>query len=307
MRVAMVVSIACACTSASVGGPACNRSPAKPEPIVTPLPIVTPIDEPFVPTSFAATVHGHGRPIILIPGIGCPGSVWDGVVEHLSDAETHVIELAGFAGRPPIAGPLEATARVELAAYIKANHLDHPVVIGHSLGGFLAMWLAASEPDLVGPTIIVDAAPAIGGTVDPQVARAYSDQWRTASAGDFADSVRDFFAPMANDARALAPIIAQVARSDHRAFADAFDELFSTDLRGDVGKIRVPVLVVLSELSPLDELRTQTADIADREIVVVPNTRHFVFIDNPPGFFTAVDQFLVAHPPGDSLAGQPKR
>ncbi len=174
---AVVLSIA--------GCVACGRSPrdARPEPIVTPLPIVTPIDEPFQAPSFTTTVRGHGRPVILIPGLGLPGvGVGIATVAHLANnAETHVVELAArFAGRPAIAGPLEATARIELAHYIRQNHLDHPVLIGHSLGGFLALWLASTEPDLVtARTIVVDAAPSIGNTFDAQAAHAISGTWRT--------------------------------------------------------------------------------------------------------------------------------
>jgi pimeloyl-ACP methyl ester carboxylesterase len=287
---------------------ACNRTPDRPEPIVTPLPIVTPIDEPYVATSFTTTVRGHGRPVILIPGLGCPGSVWDATVAHLSSySETHVVELAGFAGRPAIPGPLEATARVELAHYIKQNHLDRPVIIGHSLGGFLALWLASTDPGLVGPTIVVDAAPAIGNTIDPEAARQISDTWRSQNPNDFADSVRDFFTPMALDARTLSPFIPAVARSDRRAFADAFDELFSTDLRPQIASIRAPVLFVLSEISPADELRTETAPILNHEIVVLPNTRHFLFLDDPVAWFDTVDRFLLAHPTVTILSDQPAK
>ena len=87
-----------------------------------------------------------------------------------------------------------------------------------------------------------------------------------------------------------------VARSDRRAFADAFYELFTTDLRPELAQIRVPVLLVLAESAPLDIARDQTQSIAVHETVVLPNTRHFVFFDDPPGFYELVDGFLAAHP-----------
>ena len=101
----------------------------------------------FEPTAFAVEVSGTGRPILLIPGLGCPGSIWQDTVAHLAPgAQTHVLTLSGFAGRPPIDKPLIATARAELATYIRDRHLEHPVVIGHSLGGFLAYWIATTGP-----------------------------------------------------------------------------------------------------------------------------------------------------------------
>jgi len=58
--------------------------------------------------------------------------------------QIHVLSLAGFAGVPRVAGPLIENAREGLAAYIRTNHLEKPVIVGHSLGGFLAwIWLPA--------------------------------------------------------------------------------------------------------------------------------------------------------------------
>src|SRR5262245_61908149 len=61
------------------------------------------------PAAFAVEVRGDGRPVILIPGLACPGAVWDGTVEHLRDHQTHALTLAGFAGQPRIDPPLMRT------------------------------------------------------------------------------------------------------------------------------------------------------------------------------------------------------
>lgn len=60
--------------------------------------------------SFAVKVTGHGRPVILIPGLSSSGAVWDGTVAHLkSRFECHVLTLAGFAGEPRIPAPFLKT------------------------------------------------------------------------------------------------------------------------------------------------------------------------------------------------------
>ena len=47
---------------------------------------------------FQTKVTGHGRPMILIPGLSCPGEVWDGTVDHFKNRfEMHILSLAGFA------------------------------------------------------------------------------------------------------------------------------------------------------------------------------------------------------------------
>ena len=266
-----------------------DESPALP----TPLP-----PEPYVPSAFAVQVHGHGRPIILIPGVGCPGSVWDDTVAHFADAETHVLTLAGFAGQPAISAPINATARDEIIRYIRDRKLDHPVIIGHSMGGFLALWLAVTEPDLVGPVIVVDAAPQIDGEPRPEwSARAAAEPWRVASDGEFAARTHEMFARMANNKAKIAPVLDLVAKSDKRAFADALVEMAIVDIRPQVHKITAPVLLVLADTPPYPELvARQVQPIAHKELVVLPKTQHFVFFDDPAGFYRVVDRFLAAHP-----------
>ena len=248
------------------------------------------------PTSFTVSVAGKGRPIILIPGLGCPGSVWDDTVAHFAGtAQTHVLTLAGFAGEAPIDGPLSATVRAELAIYIREQKLDHPVIIGHSLGGFIAYWLAAADADVVGPVIAIDAFPALG--YDPASLSgvvAMGESWKRLAKSEFDDQARDMFLAMASDPKKVAPLIAAVLRSDRRTFADAFIELFKTDLRSRLPKITARVLVVLAD-GPYQQLITdQVAGIASKQIVVVPKTRHFVMFDDPKSFFRVVDAFLSA-------------
>ncbi|MGC4074310.1 MAG: alpha/beta hydrolase [Nibricoccus sp.] len=85
------------------------------------------------PTAFTVKVTGHGRPMILIPGLTCPGDVWDTTVEHFKDRyECHVLSLAGFGGSPAKPGPVLEPARDELAAYIKSHQLVRPIIVGHS-------------------------------------------------------------------------------------------------------------------------------------------------------------------------------
>ena len=76
------------------------------------------------------------------------GDTWKTTVERYRDRfACHVITLAGFAGVPPIPSPLLASARTEIADYIRAARLDRPVIVGHSLGGTLALAIASDHPD----------------------------------------------------------------------------------------------------------------------------------------------------------------
>jgi pimeloyl-ACP methyl ester carboxylesterase len=151
----------------------------------------------FAPTAFSVEVHGTGgRPVILIPGLGCPASVWRDTVAHLHGLgyQTHALTLAGFAGKPRIDRPLLRTTVEELGRYIRDRHLVSPVIIGHSLGGTLAYWLAARQPQLVGAMVVVDAgAPA--ASEDAIAARA-RDTWRDASDAQFERQIKELFGHM---------------------------------------------------------------------------------------------------------------
>src|SRR3954466_10523116 len=112
------------------------------------------------PQSFSVQVKGTGQPMILIPGMASSGETWDATVAHYQDRyQCHVLSLAGFVGKPPIAAPFLETVRKELVEYVRDKKLDHPVIVGHSLGGFLALGIASSNPDLTGKLVIVDALP----------------------------------------------------------------------------------------------------------------------------------------------------
>ena len=293
-QIVVLASLAFACGSptpiatAPGAAPATERAP----PIAVPL--------KFEPTSFGVVVTGAGRPIILIPGLGCPGSVWDGTIAH-TKGEFHTLTVSGFGGRPPLVPPpprFTATIRDELARYIRDRRLDHPVVVGHSMGGFLALWLAATEPDLVGPIVAVDAAAIHGprSAESESIARRRRDAWIAMPAAAFVDSIGDQFRPMFTDPKHHAGIIAEVARSDQRAFADAYYELFTSDIRADLPGITAPVLAIVADGPFQETIRIQLAEIPNHDVVVAPRSRHFVMHDNPDRFYALLDRFLASNP-----------
>ena len=253
-----------------------------------------PANAGFHPRAFSVEVRGRGRPVILIPGLGCPGSLWRGTVERMRGYQTHALTLAGFAGRPRIDAPLIKTTVAELARYIRAHHMVRPVIIGHSLGGFVAYSLAARHPELVGPVVVVDAG-AAGGTVDDAAAREARSYWRDASDAQFAQRIKDTFGQMSAHPERLAPLLGEIARSDRRAIGDAVHELSITTVGDDLARIRAPVLVVLADGPLAGEYRRQASAVREHRVVVLRGTRHFVMLDEPERFFAAIDDFLEDH------------
>lgn len=86
---------------------------------------------------------GKGHTIVLIHGFCETGNVWVDFAERLSD-EFHVIcpDLPGIGGSS-IAGDmisLEEVA-VSLEDWMEVNQIENPIVIGHSLGGYVSLAL----------------------------------------------------------------------------------------------------------------------------------------------------------------------
>ncbi len=135
--------------------------------------------------------------MVLVPGLASDGAVWQSVVEHYRDRyDCHALTMAGFAGAPAVEGSTLEKARIELAAYIQAQKLERPVIVGHSMGGVLALWLASEKPDLTGPLVVVDAVPFLPALSFPDAtvdsARPHVDSMKAMLSGLSGENWRKF-------------------------------------------------------------------------------------------------------------------
>jgi pimeloyl-ACP methyl ester carboxylesterase len=106
---------------------------------------------------------GTGSPAVVIePGIGEIGLVWQGVIDALSDHTMAVLySRAGYGQSDP--GPMPRSAdRVvrELSALLTATPVDPPViVVGHSLGALYALLYASEHRNQVDGLVLLDPPP----------------------------------------------------------------------------------------------------------------------------------------------------
>jgi pimeloyl-ACP methyl ester carboxylesterase len=257
-------------------------------------------DSPFVnragfkPTAFTAKVTGEGRPVIFIPGLACPGEVWDDTVERMRDSvQAHVITLAGFGTTTPTKPPLLAKTRKELVRYIRSNHLEDPIIVGHSLGGFIAYWLAATAPDAVGAVVIVDAAPR--SFANDERARLLRNTWAQAGDNEVKPALRNVFYGMARKRKSLERYLDLITSSDRQTIGDVVYELVKTDITDKVPTITANVLLILADGALQGHFRSQAKGLDNLQVVVVPNTGHFVMLDDPDGFVKVLGDFIEAN------------
>jgi pimeloyl-ACP methyl ester carboxylesterase len=265
--------------------------------------------------AFQVKVTGHGQPMILIPGLACPGAVWDSTVAHFSDHyECHVLTLAGFAGTPArsTSGPVVEPVREELAAYIRTHKLGHPIVVGHSLGGFLALDLAASHPDLPGQIIIVDSLPFLLGIMKPGATADDAKQFAAGASASFSQMTPEAYAQMirngpngstmAAGSADLDRIIAWGLASDPSTVSRAIGELYSADLRPSLPRIKSPALVLAAWIgyAPYSshQFAEQTyggqyAGLKGVSLKISDTARHFIMLDDPKWMFEQIENFLA--------------
>ena len=260
--------------------------------------------------AFSVKVTGSGRPMILIPGMSCGGDVWNATVEHFKNQyECHVLTLAGFAGQPAIGTPFLPQVRTELQKYIEDKKLDHPVIIGHSLGGFLAYWIAATAPQKVGPVIAVDGLPFLPQLFNPAATaesmKPMAEQFRAMTSSQsteaFAASNRRALEGMITDTKNVDAVEATSKKSDPKSVAEATYEMLTVDLRPLMKDIRTPVLLLGAGSDMTDPAKRaageavykqQVASIPNHKVVLATNSLHFIQLDQPQFFYTQVEAFL---------------
>ena len=262
--------------------------------------------------SFTVDVTGTGAPIILIPGLGSSGEVWDGATAHYCGSgkyQCHVLTLAGFAGVPAIDSPLIATAEQQLSDYIAQQKLDRPTVIGHSLGGFLGMKLASDHPAQVGRLVIVDTMPALmaarmPGTT-PEQMKQIAEGMRTKMLSQDADTMR------ANTLHSLQTMISKhedidramlwAKQSDRMTVINAMADMTAEDLRPGLERISAPTLVLGSWIayknfgtkdSFTQLYQAQYQQLPNVKVELADNARHFIMYDDPTWMYDRIDNFI---------------
>lgn len=283
--------------------------------LVLALPAARPALAQTAPTphpAFDVTVTGHGRPVILLPGLTCPGAVWDETVaRYQGQYQCHVVSLAGFGGvgpRQPVPAHLLQDTRDQLLAYIKAQKLRRPVVIGHSLGGFLALWMTATDPTALGPLEIVDSLPFIAAIQNPaataEMARPQAEQLRQQLSRGHQPlaASRQIAAALVTDSARVSQVARWSQASDPATVAQAMYDMYTTDLRADVARIQQPVLVLGSWAgyqqygATKEGVRTtftqQYAQLPQARVELSEAGRHFLMYDDTAWFFAQTDAFL---------------
>ena len=258
--------------------------------------------------AFKVEITGKGKPVILIPGYSCSGEVWKETVAHLKDRyECHVITIAGYAGVPKLDTPVLKTVRNELIRYVQIKKLNKPMLIGHSLGAFMSLWVSSEAPDLFGKIICVDGLPFYSALQDttanadvlkknPQLdPETVAKNFEMLPAENYVTNMTGAMLYQVNDTARAKQIATWSYQGDRRTLGYTIVELSTTDLSEYIANIKQPVLVLGSiygtEANSHVILNHQYRKVPNKTIEVA-NSKHFIMYDVPDWFYAKVDAFL---------------
>lgn len=261
----------------------------------------------------SVTSAGSGTPLVLIPGMSTPRDVWNDLAATLDGKHRLIlVQVNGFAGDDAGAnakdGMLDGIV-ADIHSYLAQHKLGPARVIGHSMGGLLAMKLALAHPEDVERLMVVDALPFFGTVL--------ADKATVETTRPIAESMRSRMLAARDTIRAKAatPVTTdpgggmsarpegriRVAnwsmKADPAVVGQAVYEDMITDLRGDIAKIAAPMTVLYHTDSDASALNGQvyTRDYAaqpNAKLVAVPDSAHFIMLDQPQRFAEEVQSFL---------------
>jgi len=255
--------------------------------------------------SFEVTVKGEGQAVLLFPGFTCTGEVWEDTVAELSkNYECHIFTFAGFGGVAPIEKPWLPKIKEGIVNYVQEQKLKEPIVIGHSLGGALGLWLATEENHPYSKLIIVDALPSTGALMMPNFKSenmVYDNPWNNQMLEMNDEAFEKMAAQMASgmtlNTEKHQQLKAWIIQADRKTYVYGYTDLLKLDLREDVAKITIPV-TVLGATHPFGlEMAKQTYEeqyknLKDYKMEFAEGSAHFIMYDQPEWFLNKIQEEL---------------
>jgi pimeloyl-ACP methyl ester carboxylesterase len=256
---------------------------------------------------FSDEIVGRGPDLVFIPGLSSSREVWKATAERLkSHYRLHLIQVAGFAGEEPRAnasGPVLIPTAEAIDAYLVAQHLAPAILVGHSLGGTMALYLVEHHPEHLKKVMLVDALPfyavLMGGpSATPEAMAPMAERIRHSPAKMALND--QAIAWMATSAANRVMIQAWSAASDTSAVLNATADDMTLDLRPGLSSITVPITLVYPDYAPVGQMKGgsltlyggQYAPLKDIKLVEVENSVHFIMFDQPARYAEVLDAFL---------------
>lgn len=261
----------------------------------------------FESAYFSVSTVGTGPDVILVPGLASSASVWDGTVAALKGQyRFHTVQVAGFAGAPARGNQGNDNVLDDLAADLAmfSEQFDAPPsLVGHSLGGLVALKASLEPTAKFDRLVIVDVLPFFSVLMDPEAtAESIAPVSAMMKAAMLAQNDDVFSLRQAEALRGLTKDEADVARalkwsveSDRSVMAQAMSEVLVTDLRASIRAISVPTTVIYAKDEEIPNMTGVEAFYQDlysilpgAKLTPVEDAFHFIMWDQPDAFVSAM-------------------
>ena len=253
---------------------------------------------------FSVEISGTGsKSIVFIPGFASSGGVWDDTrVMYEKDFICYTLTMEGFAGVPAQQDPTFKSWEDAIASYIKDSGMNKPIIIGHSMGGGLAMALAADYTDLISKIVVVDGLPCLAALMDPSFKTQEENDCnemitRITGMSDeqFLASQRNTISSLVADTTKLKTVLKWSMASDRNTFAKMYCDFSNIDLREKIANIQCPALILMesyfANFKP--QINDQFKNLKTADIRYADKGLHFIMYDNPEWYKAQLTDFIV--------------
>lgn len=246
---------------------------------------------------------GAGPAVVLLHGFGESLMSWRGVFDALAPhAEVVALDLPGFglSGKPATGYATDTMAAAVVRA-MDALRIDSAVIVGHSMGGAVALAVALGAPGRVRALVLVAPAVSAGawGFTPPQGSG--TDSWLRAAVAGYETLRPRFTAPHDPDWLIELPGDAAYSLADDEAYAISLGAVlrefdFDYLTRDRAARLRLPVRVIWGEFDqvvPLAVGRTLDTALADAELAVISRSLHRPHVERPEETARLIAAFLA--------------
>lgn len=254
--------------------------------------------------SIQVQVKGQGDPVLLLPGFTCPGEIWEETVAEISgNHECHIVTYAGFGDVPAVDTLWLQTIKQDLGKYLRQNDLKELSIIGHSMGGTLALWLASDKQFHIKDVMIIDALPCMGAMMIPNYSSEnitydtpYNQNLLKMTEAEFDGMAKNFAHYMSRTESKHEQITSWIKNADRKTYVYGYTDLLKLDLRKELLNIESRVLI-LAAANPSKSMvegvyNSQYSSLKRKEIIYIENSAHFIMFDQYEKYIEKVKYFL---------------
>jgi 3-oxoadipate enol-lactonase len=234
---------------------------------------------------------GDGPPLLLVHGSGATGAVWTGQAPLATDRPIVAIDLSGHGESDDVAATpgYETLAVYADDAAAVARETGARTVVGHSLGGAVALWLALERGVALDGLVLAGTGARLAVLDD---LLAWLDD-------DFDRALEFLHAPdrLFHDPDADPTDVSRTAMRETgpRVTARDFRTAHAFDVRDRLGAVTVPALAVVGvhdRLTPPWYHEALAEGLSDCGLATLPDAAHLAMLETPAAFNDAVTGFV---------------